>query len=402
MVIAFTFMFSGFVKGVDPMGFTIKIEDYLIAFHMEWLSPIALPTAIFLIALEFLVGFYLFIGFHIRRLSPIVLIMMIMFTLLTLYSAVFNPVSDCGCFGDAVKLTNWQTFWKNIALMVFTLGLFYLRKGYDASPSRNLGMIMAATLGLIYIVGLEIYSYRNLPILDFRPYKTGVSIAEGMSIPDDAEQPVLETLFIMEKNGERQTFTTENYPYTDSTWVFIDSETRTIKEGYTPPLYNFSLTHPELGDVTGSVAHHNGAQFLLIAPYLNKVDKKLMPKIVELANAARQHEIPFYCITSSSMTEATQFDIANNMMLDYLQGDETMLKTIIRSNPGLVLLYNGVVVGKWHYRNIPEKEIVNNPLSVAVKQLYSNRNLMVIWFNILIMIIIPSLFINRKTINRKK
>ena len=387
MVVGLTFIFSGFTKAVDPMGFAIKIEDYLIAFQMEWFSPIALPLAITLIAVEFLMGFYLIVGFHIRIVAPLILIMMSGLTLLTLYSAIFNPVSDCGCFGDAVKITNWQTFWKNVVLMIFTVGLFYLRKQYNNSGDNSIFKILCAIAGVAYILVLTFYSYNNLPIMDFRPYKIGTHIASGMTIPDDAEQPEYETIFIMERNGEKQTFTMDDYPYEDSTWVFVDSETKIIREGFTPPLQEFSLIDPEFGDVTGSVINHRGTSFLMIAPHLDKA-KGSIKQFAELSNAAKQKNIPFYCVTASDVGGVTDFD--------YLQSDETLLKTIIRSNPGLVMLYDGVVVGKWHFNNLPDKEIVNNPLSYTLNQSIEKNKQLVSWVNILLLIAFTAILINRK------
>ena len=400
MVIAFTFIFSGFVKAVDPMGFALKIEEYLISFGMEWFTTIALPMAIALIAIEFLLGIYLFIGFHLRIMTPLVLIVMSGFLLLTLYTALFNPVSDCGCFGDAVKVTNWETFLKNVVLMVFTVGLFYFRKEFNDSESKNLRMIITAFLCFVYVIGLQIYSYNNLPIIDFRPYKIGTHIASGMTVPKDAEQHEFETIFIMEKNGERKTFSIENYPFEDSTWVFIDSETSIIKEGYVPPLQNFMVLNEDTEDVTYQIVNHRGPLFLMISYNLNKANKSSIKHFAELEAIAHQNNIPFYLLTASDVKTAKKFDLENNTMFDYLQCDQTTLKTIIRSNPALLLIHDGTIVGKWHFRNIPEKEIMNNPLSYSVKKLtLKNRNL-IIWVNILIIITIPAIFINRKKSKR--
>jgi len=402
LVIAFTFIFSGFVKAVDPMGFTLKIEEYLISFGMEWFTGIALPTAIALIAVEFLLGIYLLIGFRLRIMTPLVLIVMSGFTLLTLYTALFNPVSDCGCFGDAVKVTNWETFLKNVVLMVFTIGLFYFRKEFNDSESKNLMMIITAFLCLVYVIGLQIYSYNNLPIIDFRPYKIGINIASGMTVPKGADQHEFETLFIMEKDGERKTFSIENYPYDDSTWVFIDSETRIIKEGYVPPLQNFMVLNEDTEDVTYQIVNHRGPLFLMISYNLNKVDKSSISQFVELEEIAQQKNIPFYLLTSSDKETAKRFGNEHNTIFDYLQCDQTTLKTIVRSNPALLLLYDGTITGKWSFKNIPKKELMDNPLAYSVKELTIKNRQLIIWVNIFIMILIPAIFINRKNIKNEK
>ena len=401
LIIAITFIFSGFVKAIDPVGFAIKMDEYLLAFHMEWFTKITLPLAILLISIEFLLGFYLLIGFYVRKMIPLIILVMSGFTLLTLYSAIFNPVSDCGCFGDAVKLTNWETFWKNVILMAPTLGLFYYRKKFNELWSKKIGTISSAVLGLVFIVGLCVYSYNNLPIIDFRPYKIGTHISSDMKFHENAEQPEYETTFIMEKNGEIMFFSLENYPWDDTTYVFIDTETRIINEGYTPPLQNFMVTNIDFEDVTSDIVERNGAVFLMISHNLKKANKSSIKNFVNLSEIAKQKNIPFYCITSSDYTTAEIFANEHNAWFDYLQCDETTLKTIVRSNPALLLLHDGIIVGKWHFKNFPEKKILNNPLSYSMKELKNKNKTLIIWINIfLILVSINTLIINRIRLKR--
>lgn len=391
------FIFSGLVKAVDPMGGAIKFEDYFTAFHLGWLAPFSLTLSLILAAVEFLLGFHLLLGLYIKKLAPFALLLMSVFFFLTLYIAIFNPVSDCGCFGEALKLTNWQTFGKNAVLIIFTIGLFKLRKDYP-SPTSKIRMVVTTLLLTIYIFALGFWSIQNLPVIDFRPFRTGTHIASQMEIPEGAERPELETLFTLEKNGLRKTFSVNDYPYDDTTWVFIDTETRVIKEGYQPPLHDFSLLDPDLGEATQDVVNRGGAQFLLIAPRLQKMEKSVILPLTELAELARQKNIPFYCVTASGSAETMEFDLTNKTMFRYLQSDETTLKTIIRSNPGLVMLVDGTIAGKWHYRNLPDKSIVNNPLAYAIQEMARSNEMLIIWINLLIMILIPIVTINRKTI----
>ncbi|MCL2073292.1 MAG: DoxX family protein [Marinilabiliaceae bacterium] len=395
MVIAFTFIFSGFVKAVDPIGFALKIDEYLIAMHMDWLSVIALPSAIGIISCEFLLGFYLLIGFHIRKLTPLLLIMSSGFLILTFYTAVFDPVSDCGCFGDAVKLSNWDTFWKNIILMIPTATLFYFRKQLSDSGINNFRMMTTATLIAVYIVGLNIYCYNNLPIIDFRPYKIGTNIVSQMTIPEGAEQPQFETKFILEKDGEQKIFTVDDYPFDDSTWVFIDTETSILKDGYVPTLQNFAILNDNLEDITYKIVNQQGPLFLMISHNLDKTNKTSIKKLTEINNFAHQKEIPFYCLTSSDKQISDVFSKENDAWFDFMQCDETMLKTIVRSNPALLLLHDGTIAGKWHFKNIPDKEIVNNPLAYAVQELTHKNRTMIIWINIFILFIIATLFVKK-------
>ena len=391
------FIFSGLVKAVDPVGGAIKFEDYFTAFHLSWLAPFSLTLSLILAAVEFLLGFHLLLGLYLKKLAPLALLLMTVFFFLTLYIAIFNPVSDCGCFGEALKLTNWQTFFKNVVLIIFTFGLYKFRKNYQTQYS-GVRMALTSLLLTIYIFALGIWSVQNLPIIDFRPFKTGTHIASQMEVPEGAEQPQIETVFILEKNGERKTFSINDYPYDDTTWVFIDSETKVLKEGFQPPLHDFSLLDPDLGDATQQVINHPGPQFLLIAPSLQEMEKSVILPLTELAELSRQKNIPFYCITASGSAETLEFDLSNKTMFRYLQSDETTLKTMIRSNPGLIMLYDGTITGKWHYRNLPEKTIVNNPLSYTIHEMAQRNERRIFWINLLIMILIPIMIINRKTI----
>jgi hypothetical protein len=261
--------------------------------------------------------------------------------------------------------------------------------------------ITALTLAA-YIIAFSLHNNCNLPVIDFRPFKIGSHIASQMAIPEGAEQPVIETIFIMEKNGERKTFTVENYPYDDSTWVFIDSETKTISEGFQPPLHDFNVIDPDLGDATHQIINQSGPIFLVITPDIEKMDEDAITPLAELAELARQKEIPFYCLTASGSETTMKFDLTHKTMFRFLQSDETTLKTMIRSNPGLMLLHDGTVVGKWHYRNIPEKTIIQNPLAHALTDMNRKNVNLIIWVTILGLILIPTLIITSKTIIKKK
>ncbi len=398
---AITFIFSGLVKAIDPVGGAIKFEDYFVAFHLDMLIPIALPLAIVLASVEFLLGFYLLLGFYVMRLSSVALLIMSFFTILALFLAIFNPVSDCGCFGDALKLSNWETFWKNIVIVSFTIGLFLFRKSF----TNKTGKIQIAYTGIAlaaYIIMLNIWSINNLPVIDFRPFNIGTHIASQMEIPEGAEQPEFETLFILEKDGQRKTFTENDYPYDDTTWVFIDTETKNIKEGFQPPLYDFNLMNPNLDEETQRIVNHQGPLFLMISPRIEEIDQQSILPLAELAELARENEIPFYCVTASGSDVTMDFDLKNKTMFQFLNSDEITLKTMIRSNPGLILLYDGTIAGKWHYRNIPDKTIIKNPLPYSLAN-HNKKNVhLLIWANLLGLILIPSLIINSKTINKRK
>lgn len=228
ILLGIVFIFSGFVKGIDLMGSAIKFDDYFIAFGLYFLLPVSLPLAVFLVSTEFIIGISLLFGFRTYYGTWGVLIFLAVFTPLTLGLALFNPVSDCGCFGDAIVLTNWQTFWKNVVLTVLVLIIFLNRKkSIPAYPVRTEWFILAVIF--ILFVGFSVYNYRHLPMLDFRPYNAGTNIPEKMYLPDNALADEYETILIYEKNGVRKEFSLENFPWQDSTWTFVEQKSILIK-----------------------------------------------------------------------------------------------------------------------------------------------------------------------------
>ncbi|WP_291859824.1 BT_3928 family protein [Marinilabilia sp.] len=377
IIVGATFLFSGFVKAVDPVGGAIKFHDYFQAFSMDWLIPLSMPASIALATLEFLIGAILLFNVFSKRIAVTAFYFMAFFTVLTLGLALFNPVTDCGCFGDALILTNWQTFWKNVIIMIFATILFLSRKQLK-SPYAPLMQNVFLIVVLVYTVGISIYSIRHLPLVDFRPYSIGSNIPAGMTIPEDAPQPEYKTTFILEKNGTQKEFNEDNYPYQDTTWVFVDSKTKLISKGYTPPIHDFVLQHPENGNITDQLLGLRKPLLLAISPDISKVDKDHALKLAQLQQVSAEQDFPFYVVTSSTIDDAESFNDRNKTHFEFLQGDETNLKTIIRSNPGLLLIVNGTVAGKWHYNDLPKAADMKQPLSTALKQQQNNRTRMIL------------------------
>lgn len=397
-----TFVFSGFVKAVDPVGGAVKFHDYFQAFSLDWLIPLALPAAIALAVFEFLIGIFLIFNIYPKTTIRVSFGFMAFFTVLAFILALFNPVSDCGCFGDAIILTNWQTFWKNVVIMVFATILFLSIKQIKPPYTPTIQLVFSL-LVLFYIAGISIYSLRHLPLIDFRPYSIGSNLPEGMSYPEDAPQPEYKTTFILEKNGETKEFNEENYPYEDTTWVFVDSRTELISQGYTPPIHDFILQHPENGNITDQLMEMNAPLFLAISPVITEVEDDQAMHLAQLNEAAQSREIPFYMVTSSTISTIQDFNNQYKTNFEFLQGDETTLKTIIRSNPGLVLIANGTVIGKWHYNDFPDADEIRHPLSAAIKQQQKNRTKMILLGHAFFIALL-SIFIlkSRKTINKNQ
>lgn len=273
-------------------------------------------------------------------------------TLITLWLAIWNPISDCGCFGDAIKLSNWGTLWKNVLLLACAIVVVRNPLLMMRFISRTNQWIVI-NFTVVFILLTSLWSLYDLPQFDFRPYHIGANIKKGMEIPEGEKQPQFETTFILEKNGEQKEFTLNDYP--DSTWTFIDSKTVQTEEGYVPPIHDFSLTEQETGDdITEEVLTDTGYTFLLVAPYLEKADDSCFGEIDQIYEYAEDNGLPFYCVTASSDKSINKWRDLTGAEYPFCRADGTTLKTIIRSNPGLVLLKKGTVIRKWSHHFLPD------------------------------------------------
>lgn len=351
IVIGITFIFSGTVKAIDPTGSAIKFEDYFNAFNLELFSPLSLPLAIFLCTVEFIAGFSVLTGIKLKTGIKLAMLLMVIFTPLTLILALTNPVSDCGCFGDAVKLTNWQTFWKNVVLIAFTSFLFFNLKKYQAVTGNKRQWMILGLTALIFIA-FSVYNLLFLPIVDFLPYKKGVRIAEQMVIPEGAEPDRYETTFIYEKDGIQKEFTLDNYPAEDTTWRFIDQKSILVEKGYQPPIHDFAITGPNGEDMTDRILSHSGKSVLMIVRKLEETVDKRLQSGFEFGRECMNNNINFYVLTASVTDEIAASD--SSIMI--LKMDETTLKTMVRSNPGYMLISDGIISDKWSWTMLGLKE----------------------------------------------
>lgn len=363
-MLAVVFVFSGFVKANDPLGFQYKLGDYLQAFGLsEWFSePVLMIATVALAALEFVLGVYLFFGINRRLASCVTVAFMGVMTPLTLYLALENPVSDCGCFGDAVVLTNWQTFAKNVVLTIAAVVVLCMRgRMFRVVTPRSEWLVSVNTL--LYIILLSYYSLSYLPVFDFRPYRIGTSIPQGMEVPEGAKKPVFETLFVMEKEGERREFSLDNYP--DSTWTYVDRKTVMKEPGYEPPIHDFALLRMADGeDITGQLLADSGYTFLMVAHQLEKADDSYSDLLNEVYDYSRKHGYTFYGLTASTEEMVEQWLDRTGGEYPFCNVDDITLKTMVRSNPGLMLLKGGVVLNKWANGNIPDEYQLTAPLEL--------------------------------------
>ena len=377
------FIFSGFVKGIDPMGTAFKIGDYLTAFRMEFLDDLALPISIILCLVEFVTGMMLVTGSLVKLASWMAALFMAVFTPLTLILAFFNPVSDCGCFGDAIIMTNWQTFFKNVVITLLVVFVFIRRNDNIGNLSVKAGMNATLTFIFLFLLFMR-YNLACLPVIDFRPYSVGTNIPEAMSIPADAEPDKYDINFIYEKDGVQKEFTLNDYPSEDTTWKFVDQKSVLISRGYIPPIHDFTLVDEYGVDMTDQVTGYPGYTMLMVARRLEDADRDGLIMGYDLGLALQQQGVRFNIITATSPGETGEMLTG----FDSFFADEITLKTVIRSNPGFVLLHNGTILAKWSYHNLPGKDkFTGDPETIALKTLTAKNTRLVVLIAVLTVIL---------------
>ena len=365
-LLALTFIFSGFVKAIDPLGSQYKIAEYLEVVQLSAYIPdwAQLILSVGLSAIEFSLGVMLLLAIRRRLASKLSLIMMVVMTLVTLWLTVSNPIQDCGCFGDAIHLTNTQTFIKNIVLLTAAI-ILACWPLYQIRFVSKTNQWIAFYFTIVFIVTASTLSLYHLPIFDFRPYYIGQNIKKGMEIPKGAKLTTYKTTFICEKNGVTKEFTENDYPYNDSTWVFKDTHQEILEKGYEPPIHDFSITDEKTGeDLTDSILTKDGYTFLLIAPVLERADDSNFGEIDAIYEYAKENGYGFYGLTASTDKAVKHWRDITGAEYPFYAMDGTTLKTIIRSNPGLVLLYKGTIINKWSHNDLPKQAELNAPLSL--------------------------------------
>ncbi|MCD8261337.1 MAG: DoxX family protein [Bacteroides sp.] len=405
LVLGMVFIFSGFVKAVDPLGSQYKIEDYLEAFNLAAYVPAFIPllAAILQGVVEFVLGVWLTLGIRRKISTYFILVIMCLMTPLTFYLALENPISDCGCFGDAWVITNWQTFWKNIGLLIAAVSVFKWRRLLFPVISEKSQWIVAIYT-IFFIFAITGYCLNRLPVLDFRPYRIGNSIPEGMSIPEGAVPNRYESRFILEKDGVKQEFTLENYP--DSTWTFVEARSVLVQKGYEPSIHDFSIVTQEEGeDITEEVLSDPGYTFLLIAHRLEKADDANIDLINEIFDYSVENGYAFYCLTSSSDEEIENWRERTGAEYPFTFTDDITLKTIIRANPGLLLLKEGVILNKWNYTEVPDEYALSDRLENLelgrIKEINNVNTIgrIILWFFLPLFVVLG---IDRLWLKRKK
>ena len=342
------FIFSGIVKGVDPLGTVYRMDDYFIAFGTTWAMPFSLYLTIFLCMLEFTVGITLLFNLHIKWSAWILLPMMTFFTVLTLFDALYTIVPDCGCFGDAVKMTNLQTFLKNVVLMGFVIPIFLWRKKFKAPlPGRTQWILI-----IVFALGfgtMSAYAYRHLPFIDFMAWKVGNRVSQEQTEPVQ--------FFVTYKNtktGETKEYLAPNYPWNDSVWmsewVFVSQRAADEDAGGEMALH---IEDENGADNTANILTIPDYHFIMVSYDLARADSAALKQLDMLYVVAAEEGYSFIGLTSTLPEEVAALRERYGLQIPFYFADDVVLKTMVRSNPGLILINNGVVAAKWPWRDLP-------------------------------------------------
>ena len=345
------FIFSGLIKVNDPVGTAIKLEEYFDVFSNDIagffyaFKPFALYIATALVVAEVVLGLMLILGVKLKQTVWALGLMILFFTFLTFYSAYFNKVTDCGCFGDAIKLTPWESFYKDIILLVMISFLFIFRK--DLPEETPKWASVSAVVSLILSLGLAVWAIQNLPFIDFRAYKNGVSIPTNMQ-----PSAPLQYTYVMKKGGE--TFKFDQYP-TDESYEFVEMVLKNPEA--LPKISDFAVWDDE-GDFTEGILTGNKA--VIFVTFMAKMNTDYLDEIGKMVQGLQGSDISPIVVAASSVDEIEALISSRKWGIEGYQGDATVIKTIMRSNPGIMLIQEGVVLKKYHYRNTPSAEEVKS------------------------------------------
>jgi len=345
------FIFSGFVKAIDPLGFSYKMQDYMHAMGFMQFDNLLLSGGILLIALEFTIGLSLLTGIKIKFFSWCAVVFMLFMTPLTLWLAVANPVTDCGCFGDALHITNWQTFWKNVVLLTMIFLILYCEKYHRPYLSPLPSWLISASF-FVFSVCISLYCLMHLPFIDFRPYKIGNNIPEQMILPENAKKDIIKTTFIYKNkiSGEEKTFDKLNdAPWNDTiNWEYVGQNTKFIQKGDEPKIKDFIVESFENGDITKEILSDTNFVFLFVMYDLATTNIDNLKQLNPLYEKLKNKGVRVLALTSSHYNDIENFKEKHNIEYDFANCDPIPLKTAIRANPGVIVLKKGTVIDKWN------------------------------------------------------
>ncbi|CAH8289299.1 DoxX-like protein [Mariniflexile fucanivorans] len=356
ILVGILFIISGLIKLNDPLGFSYKLQEYFSpdVLNIPFLEPYALIISVLVVVFEVVLGVFLIIGYKPKFTVWSLLLMIVFFTFLTFYSAYFDKVKDCGCFGDALKLTPWGTFTKDVVLLFFVFILFFGVKHIKPVFS-SLQTTILALLSFIFSFWLGYHVLMHLPVVDFRAYKIGNNISEGMSIPENAQKPVVEYYWKFNVDGEEKVITT-NGSYPDVKGDFVSVDSKVIDEGYMPPIYDFSIENSEGDDLTEKFLSEE--KLILVAAYnMETMEKAGAEKLKTMSDAALKKGYKVIGLTASGEAVKQKIIKKYNLNFDFYLCDEKAIKTIVRSNPGILEIEKGTIKQKVHWNDLDDLKL---------------------------------------------
>ena len=363
ILVGLLFIFSGLIKINDPLGFSYKLEEYFEVFHIGFLNSMALSFAIFLCSLEIVLGFALLIGVRAVSVAWGLLLLIIFFAFLTFYSAYFKVVQTCGCFGDAIPLTPWQSFSKDVILLLLIIVLFINRKIINPLFSKNTGDNLLIG-SIIIAVGIGLYTYNFMPVIDFLPYKVGANILDEMKTPPGAIPDEYEVTYHLKnkKTGDTKVMNDKEYLksniWKDNNWAVVgDPESVLVKKGFEPKIRDLTIQDAQGNDYTKELLSNPFYNLIIVAYDLDHTNKQALGRLNALAATLVQNfNTRTVLLTSNSPKYAEAFSKANHLVMETYYADGVPLKTMVRANPGIFLMKNGTIINKWHYHSMPKYE----------------------------------------------
>ncbi len=361
IIVGVLFIFSGAIKANDPLGLSYKMNEFFEVWHMYWAMDYSLILSVLMIGFEIIAGVGVLIGAAFRVFSFLLLLLTAFFTFLTAYVYLTDKIKECGCFGDCIKISNAETFWKDVILLGLVLILFAFRKRikpvFSGYPTTA---IMVLTT--FFAFGVQWWALEHLPFHDCLPYKVGANIQEKMQIPEGATPDRYESVMIYEKDGVKKEFTLENYPWQDTTWKFVDRHDKLVEKGNAEPeIKDFALSDFDGNDYTEATLNQPGYTFLLWLRETNKARTDNIDRLQRLLAKAKELNIPFYVVTSTNQEDTRAFLEQHKLDgADVMVVDNVVSKSALRSNPGLMLLEQGTIRGKWSFRDYPEDISLSN------------------------------------------
>jgi len=354
IIVGVLFIFSGLIKLNDPVGFSFKLDEYFstAVLDLPFLAPYALMIAVVLVVFEVLLGVFLLIGYKPKFTIWSLFAMILFFTFLTWYSAYYNKVTDCGCFGDAIKLTPWESFTKDVILLVLIVIIMLNIKLIKPILGR-LGLTVVALLSFIACLGFGFHVLMHLPAKDFRPYKIGNNITAQMTIPNDAPKAIMDYHWKFNVNGKEEIITTRgSYPSVEG--EFVSVETEEIQAGYEAPIHDFSIER-EGEDFTEAILTEEKVIMIVMYNLISSESEGLNELRAASTEAVRKG-YKVIGVTASNVEMQQEIAKAYGLDFDFYFCDETALKTIVRSNPGILKLNKGTIIQKLHWNDIDNLE----------------------------------------------